>query len=79
MTSKFFPTVDHPAVQENLHLFNLDATHANLCGYDLYQKYKCENCPFGKSPIDCVFNKKRNPHLPLFITQLRLVHPELFI
>jgi hypothetical protein len=79
MAGKFFPTVDHPAVQENLHLLNLTPAHANLCGYDLYQKYTCENCPFGKSPIDCVFNKERNPHLSLFLTQLRLAHPELFI
>lgn len=80
MAGKFFPTVDHPAVQENLSLFQIDPTFESLCTSDgLFKKYRCENCPFGISPTNCTLDYRNNPHLSLFITQLRLTYPELFI
>lgn len=79
MAGKFFPTVDHPAVQENMYLFNIQPTATKLCTLQLYGKYRCENCPFGTSTTNCALYYRNNPHLPLFVIQLRLAHPELFI
>lgn len=79
MASKYFPNVDDPAVQENLHLFNLFSSTHNLCGKPLFFKYKCNNCPFGHGIHDCSLYYSLNPHLRLFVKELEIKHPEIFV
>lgn len=76
--TKFHPNLDDDCVKEDLPFFDLEGEYS-LCGMELFHMYNCIDCLYGTNPGQCILYYDQNPHLQLFVAQLKLAHPELFI
>ena len=52
----------------------------SLCGIDLFKhQHYCTDCLFGNNRSNCILRFSNNPHLELFIEQVKQQYPEYFI